>query len=219
MQQSVEQRHTTSSSHPTLMWPSIGGMPLNELTTDGYFTCAFPTLFPTGAGDFLGQRQVPVTIKNYFIHLMQYDDGCFARHPRFRFFALNTEMLHGALQTGRVYVSSTQGMVTCPLWEGRERPSPSLCLQSAWHQAVLAMSTKSIVDHWYCAPFSSPTVQQTSNGLSWLNLSVLITLIPGLPIPRQLLRTWLLQAGSSTMHSLSSPRLSTLESLEPLTTG
>ena len=48
-------------------------------------------------------RQVPVTIGNYFKHLMQYDDGRFAKHPRFRFFALNTEMRHRALQTGRVY--------------------------------------------------------------------------------------------------------------------
>ena len=68
VQQSVEQRQTTCSSHPTLMWPSIGGIPLNEFTTEGYFTCAFPTLFPTGAGDFLGQRQVLVTIGNYFKH-------------------------------------------------------------------------------------------------------------------------------------------------------
>ena len=56
VQQSVQQRQY---SQPALMWPTIGGIPLNEFTTEGYFTCAFPTLFPTGAGDFLGQRQVP----------------------------------------------------------------------------------------------------------------------------------------------------------------
>ena len=72
VQQSVQQHQ---SSQPTLMWPTIGGMPLNEFTTEGCFTCAFPTLFPTGAGDFLDQRQVPVTIGNYFKHLMQYDDS------------------------------------------------------------------------------------------------------------------------------------------------
>ena len=98
VQQSVQQHQATPV---TLMWPSIEGMPLNEFTTEGYFMCAFPTLFPTGAGDFLGQRQVQVTISN---HLMQYNDGRFARHPRFRFFALNTEMRHRALQTGRVYI-------------------------------------------------------------------------------------------------------------------
>ena len=41
VQQSVQQRQ---SSHPTLMWPTIRGMPLNQFTTEGYFTCAFPTL-------------------------------------------------------------------------------------------------------------------------------------------------------------------------------
>ena len=45
---------------------SIGGVPINEFSTEGYFSCAFPTLFPTGAGDFSGQRQNQVTIGNYF---------------------------------------------------------------------------------------------------------------------------------------------------------
>ena len=82
--------------------------------------CAFPTLFPTGTGDFLGQRQVQVTIGNYFKHLMQYDDGRFAEHPRFRFFALNTEMRHRALQTGRVYVRQHPGDAQLSLDELRD---------------------------------------------------------------------------------------------------
>ena len=32
-----------------------------------------------------------------------YDDGRFARHPQFRFFALNTEMCWCALQAGQIY--------------------------------------------------------------------------------------------------------------------
>ena len=88
---------------------SIGGVPINEFATDGYFSCAFPTLFPTGAGDFSGQRQNQVTIGNYFKHLTMYDDNRFAKHPRFRFFALNTEMRWRALQTGRVYVKQHPG--------------------------------------------------------------------------------------------------------------
>lgn len=70
---------------------------------------AFPTLFPTGAADFLGQHCNQVTIGNYFTHLMKYRDGCFARHPRFRFFALNTEMRWRALQSGRIYVQQHPG--------------------------------------------------------------------------------------------------------------
>ena len=70
--QSVQQRQSgqSSSASSTVMWPSIGGAPINEFTTEGYFSCAFPTLFPTGAADFLGQRQNQVTIGNYFKQLI-----------------------------------------------------------------------------------------------------------------------------------------------------
>ena len=39
-----------------------------------------------------------------FIILVLYDDGRFAKHSRFRYFALNTEMRWRALQSGRAYV-------------------------------------------------------------------------------------------------------------------
>ena len=86
-------------------WPSVGEVPVNEFTTEGYISCAFPTLFPTGAGDFLAPRQRVVTVGHYFTHLMKYGEGRFAKHPRFRYFALNTEMRWRALQSGRIYVN------------------------------------------------------------------------------------------------------------------
>ena len=67
-------------------------------------SCAFPTLFPTGAADFLAPRPLAVTIGNYLKHMMMFEDGRFAKHPRFRYFALNTEMRWRALQAGRIYV-------------------------------------------------------------------------------------------------------------------
>ena len=107
VRQSIEQRQ--SGSAHTLMWPTIGGTPINEFTTEGYFSMAFPTLFPTGDADFLGQRCNQVTIGNYFKHMLMYKDGRFARHPRFRFFALNTEMRWRALQAGRIYIRQHPG--------------------------------------------------------------------------------------------------------------
>ena len=123
VQLSVQQRQSSPpalSPSSTVMWPSIGGMPINEFTTEGYFSCAFPTLFPTGAADFSGQRQNSVTIGNYFKHLIMYDDSRFAKHPRFRFFALNTEMRWRALQTGRVYVKQHPGDAQLSLDELRD---------------------------------------------------------------------------------------------------
>ena len=93
-----------SSPRNIVPWPPRADTPINEFVTEGYISCAFPTLFPTGAGDFLAPRERVVTVGNYFKHLMRYDDGRFARHPRFRYFALNSEMRWRALQTGRVYI-------------------------------------------------------------------------------------------------------------------
>ena len=101
---SVQERQQ-SDQRTTVPWPRRGDEPINEFTTEGYMTCAFPTLFPTGAGDFLAPRQNTVTVRNYFKHLMMYGDGQFTKHPRFHFFALNTEMRWRALQSGRIFIS------------------------------------------------------------------------------------------------------------------
>ena len=107
IQQGMQELGQSRSS--TLMWPSIGGTPINEFQTEGYFSMAFPTLFPTGAADFNGTRITPVKAGNYFTHLMKYDDGRFAKHPRFRFFALNTEMRWRANEAGRFYIRQHPG--------------------------------------------------------------------------------------------------------------
>ena len=49
-----------------------------------------------------------------------YDDNRFAKHPRFRFFALNTEMRWRALQTGLVYVKQHPGDAQLSLDELRD---------------------------------------------------------------------------------------------------
>uniref|UniRef100_A0A1X7TJF5 Uncharacterized protein n=1 Tax=Amphimedon queenslandica TaxID=400682 RepID=A0A1X7TJF5_AMPQE len=107
IQQAVQSLGQPQSSN--LMWPSIGGTPINEFQTEGYFSMAFPTLFPTGTADFNGTRIFSVTVGNYFTHLMKYNDGRFAKHPRFRFFALNTEMRWRANETGRIYIRQHPG--------------------------------------------------------------------------------------------------------------
>ena len=42
----------------TLIWPTIGGATIDEFTTEGYFSMAFPTLFPTGAAEPGHNRQL-----------------------------------------------------------------------------------------------------------------------------------------------------------------
>ena len=100
---SISERQA-SDQDQVVPWPSRGNDPVNEFTTEGYMSCAFPTLFPTGSADFVAPRERKVTVGNYFNHLMRCGGGRFARHPRFRYFALNTEMRWRALQAGRIFI-------------------------------------------------------------------------------------------------------------------
>ena len=88
IRQSVEQHqsHQPTQSSPVLMWPQSADTPINEFHTEGYITCAFPTLFPTGKADFTAPRERQVTIGNYFKHLMLYKDERFAKKSPFSVF-------------------------------------------------------------------------------------------------------------------------------------
>ena len=103
-QEAIQESIINPQATRHINWPSTAGNPINEFTTEGYITCAFPAHFAEGKTDFLGPRQRVVSIASYFKHLMLYHDKRFANHPRFRYFALNTLMRHRALQTGRIYV-------------------------------------------------------------------------------------------------------------------
>jgi len=50
-----------TSAQTTLPWPPRADAPV---ITEGYMSCAFPTLFPTGAGDFLAPQEHVVTVGN-----------------------------------------------------------------------------------------------------------------------------------------------------------
>ncbi len=94
VRQSVEQSNShqsqasSSFSPPVVMWPQSGDMPINEFRTEGYMTCAFPTLFQTGTADFTAPRERQVTVGNYFKHLLMYKDGRFAKHHPLPVFCL-----------------------------------------------------------------------------------------------------------------------------------
>lgn len=88
-----------------LTWPHIGNSPVSEFTTEGYISRAFPTLFPTGAADLLSPRLHQIKPNPYFKYLMKYKDGRFARHPRFRFFAMNSMMRWTALNNSHICIN------------------------------------------------------------------------------------------------------------------
>ena len=108
-----------------------GSTPVNEFTTEGYISCAFPTLFPTGATDFVAAQ---FTVGNHFKHLMMYKDGQFARYPLFCYFTLNTEVLYKLDVPTFVSIHSAVSQTAQRDGWLRKRitfePCPALCHQS-----------------------------------------------------------------------------------------
>ena len=75
-----------------LSMPSMCGTPINEHSGHHIAIDAFPTLFPTGVADIAADRDEKVEMKDWALHLIKLKGGCFARHPRFRYWVLNTMM-------------------------------------------------------------------------------------------------------------------------------
>lgn len=86
-----------------LDYPSLSSEPINEFRSKGYIARTFPALFPTGKGDYLQPRTRSLTWREYYMYLMLYKDGRFAKDPRFRFFAFNTIMRHSAISQATYY--------------------------------------------------------------------------------------------------------------------
>lgn len=90
---------------PVVDGPEIIQQPLDEFNTEGLIGMAFPTLFPTGAGDLNSInpnrfQKIPTAL--YFQHLMKYHDRRFAQHPAFCFYAMNSVMRWSAMKNATI---------------------------------------------------------------------------------------------------------------------
>ncbi|KAJ7914162.1 hypothetical protein B0H13DRAFT_1873234 [Mycena leptocephala] len=98
-QAEFEQLHAAAFHDDTpviLTMPMVHGTPLNEHAGHPIAIDAFPSLFPTGRADFTAVRETEVAMAEWAAHLMRYEDGRRAKHPRFRYWALNKIMRHEA---------------------------------------------------------------------------------------------------------------------------
>lgn len=93
---------------PVLTMPVVRGTPLSEYGSNIAIS-AFPTLFPTGRGGFDEPRQHKVTEKDWANYLLQLRGGRFARHPRFRYWALNTILRHETKKASKWYQTVQNG--------------------------------------------------------------------------------------------------------------
>ena len=87
-----------------LTMPSMCGTPISEHSGHRIAIDAFPTLFPTGEADAVADRDDPVEMDEWVLHLIKLKGGHFARHPQFRYWALNTMMCHTAQKASNWYL-------------------------------------------------------------------------------------------------------------------
>ncbi|PKK60286.1 hypothetical protein RhiirC2_793548 [Rhizophagus irregularis] len=94
--------HMQSEPGPVI-WPNINDTAINKFNTPGYIARTFPTLYLTGSANLQAEHIRDVKPAEYFQHLLKYKDRRFAHHPRWRYFALNSQMcwhaLHGDWKT------------------------------------------------------------------------------------------------------------------------
>ena len=154
---------------------AVGHPSMNSTQRTTYISSAFPTLFLTGAADFVAPWPNAVTTSNYFKHLLTYD-GQFTWHPRFCYFELNTEVRWRALQVGWIYIgqhlhdarlSVEELRDICWMWGGSLfKLCAPLCSQPTRNMTILVQATELTHCHgWHPNPlYSLPTVQLTYNG-------------------------------------------------------
>lgn len=86
--------------------PLIHATPINEFNqTEKLLSLAFPTLYPTGQGDYVCPRIKKIDYGDYLKHLMKYHDGRFAKHNSWRYVVFNTWMRMKAFKCSRVTAS------------------------------------------------------------------------------------------------------------------
>lgn len=104
VRQSVQKRqsHLQPVVPPALSWPHSGSTPINEFNTEAYISCAFPTLSPTGAADFVAPR--PLNYRELFQTPNDVRRWTICQTFLLSLLALNMEMRWRVLQAGCIYI-------------------------------------------------------------------------------------------------------------------
>ncbi|KZP11897.1 hypothetical protein FIBSPDRAFT_684348, partial [Athelia psychrophila] len=100
----LRQAALNSGETVVLPMPSVHGTPISEYEKRRIAIDAFPSLFPTGKADINETRDKTVDMKDWALHLLKLKGGRFAKHPRFRYWVLNTIMRHDAKKATSWYL-------------------------------------------------------------------------------------------------------------------
>jgi hypothetical protein len=140
-----------------LPWPEMSRSPINEFTTEGLATMAFPTLFPYGTGDpTTKSRQCSISFSESFKHLISFGECInnkfvwrFATHPRFMYWALNMKQRHQLLSQANVYLRQHPNDATLTLMQLRNMVDKSTSEQLMSRLHKYASKVQGTKQYWY----------------------------------------------------------------------
>ena len=140
-----------------LPWPELSKSPVNEFTTEGLATMAFPTLFPFGTGDpTVKDRQYSVSFSEMFKHLLSFAENKndklvwrFATHPRFMYWALNMKQRHHLLSQANVYLKQHPNDAALTLQQLRNMVDKSTSEQLMSRLHKYASKVQGTKQYWY----------------------------------------------------------------------
>ena len=108
--------------HAILSMGSVRRTPIAEFNnSELLLSMAFPTLYPSVAGEFVRPRLREVDLLAYARHIICYKDGRFARHPRFRFAVFNSLLRRQMAARAGFYVKARGGTGDISVGEIREQ--------------------------------------------------------------------------------------------------
>ena len=114
-------RFTRRNLLPRAPVPDVQCTPLDELgKTVRLFAMVFPTLFPTGEGDWHEGRKRDIPRYQWARHFLRHRDRRYGTHPRFRFMAFSLLMRQKSQSASSFFVTSHpdfQGLDTTELIE------------------------------------------------------------------------------------------------------
>src|SRR6202047_4147949 len=128
-----------------LTMPSMHGTPISEHSGRQIAIDAFPTLFPTGEADAVANRDDPVEMNEWALHLIKLKGGRFARHSRFIYWVLNTLMRHTARKASNWYLHThkeDKDLTVEEIWEMIEAGDAAGLAQRVSHAGVKLAGSK-----------------------------------------------------------------------------
>ena len=106
LQQQLSKNNALGTEQNPVAWPNQSDVPVNCSKCPGFFSQAFPHLFPYGEADFFSDHPFKCTFEQWMDHVFRHKSRRFTDDCRFTFFCYNLHMKEKLFLTGNLYANN-----------------------------------------------------------------------------------------------------------------